>query len=650
MLTPRVRTSILVLLFLVAAPFGSLGGTAASNPPLVADAGNSAAGAIGDALALEATAFGGLAPYTFAWTLAGGGAPFSPATAAATTLDTSGLSAGRHAVTVTVTDADGSTSSDDVYIRVDGSTVLLKQTIQALPGVPDEIIGGGSGRVDQQTRDFPFTVAAGTTAIEADLTWGNSGFGSILGNDFDLALIDPNGNSATGNQGLTGNRQEHAEVANPAAGLWKARVMAYLSLPDRFTIEVRAAGAGAPPLPVVRPIGDANAHYVFGALDDQRVEATVTGGSSPAIVYWDVGPNGVPTRVGASPKFNLGVGVHDVRVKVIDNQGYEHHGTTSIEVVDAVDHVVRAGCTGLSPRPIAAMEFSASGGTCWMHGGHHTYDLGGSFTLVSGHGYTAAVEMVYAPPKEDTGEGDPFLAPIHVATSPDGLTWAPLTFITYDVLGSVWQSSVFTFGASADPFRFIRIHNPQSATEGLSGFLDNSQFTLYANEAPATPGAAPTAGTRDLSCADGDHMEDFFAEHPCWFGGIDRYDSPSMLHTYPLGPGATVDHISGTFTVAPWRTDDWFSPLVPAPEQVYGTIVTIETSTDGTTWTAQGAVDALFGVPTSFNLTLPSSTGASFVRLIPDGHPRFDQHAAFAPNHHLEAYFLDSGISVTGVF
>lgn len=310
------------------------------------------------------------------------------------------------------------------------------------------------------------------------------------------------------------------------------------------------------------------------------------------------------------------------------------------------------GCLMRPQHDRIAMESEAAK-TCWMHGGHHTYFLDGVYRLDGGTGRVFSVEQQLAPPSDYEGGLHPHSL-LDVEVSMDGLEWTVIDVVPYEFLSNVSagragfemrQSLAFTLSASNETFAFLRVHNPVSLTQGLSGFLDNSRFDLELARVADPPSRENVTG--HYSCMEGDVMESFFATHPCWFGGIDRYDAPSFFHTYPLGGVGAVTNVSGTVQVLPWRSDDWFLPLVPESAQVVGTLVHVQTSANGMNWTTVASVPATFGVPASFEVALPDPIDARFVRYFPDYHPRYDEYQQSAPLHHPEAFLVDSTLDVT---
>lgn len=338
--------------------------------------------------------------------------------------------------------------------------------------------------------------------------------------------------------------------------------------------------------------------------------------------------------------------------------------------------ILSVACNG-PDGTLAAMEFSYSAPTCWNHTGLHTYFVGRDTTYLLRHveGLAFSVEQEFSAPTEGLSPGagldSAYGAEVHahsplvVETSLDGLAWSIAGTGTYRYLDTDelldWhgcvpscrpleslyrQNVLFDITAEGQEFRFLRVRQPASlATQGLSGFLDYSRFilTLDQGNAIASPSLAP--GTRELACEQ--HiLEDIFALHPCWYGGVDRYDSPSFFHTYALGGAARLDAVRGTYTALPWRLDDWYQPGITADDLLLG--ITLQSSADGQAWTNLTKVSALLGEGT-FEVTGLGGLEATFVRIVPEPHNRFWQFQQFAPNHHPEAYLLDSAIHVEGL-
>jgi hypothetical protein len=325
-------------------------------------------------------------------------------------------------------------------------------------------------------------------------------------------------------------------------------------------------------------------------------------------------------------------------VRVTDSASLTAVDSAVVEV-RAGDAILRMRCNTSAPGEQIAMELSASQGSCWMHSGHQTYYTGGTtYSLRAVNGYVSAVEQMFSPPIETAPT--PGKTPIHVDVSTDGIAWTDAGIAEYTLLVER-QAFYFEFTGAGQQFRYIRAHEPLSAAQGLSGYLDYSLLDVEADVA-GTASATAAPGTRDLSC-DKDILEDFVALHPCWFGGIDRYDAASYFHTYPLADGAKLDRISGSFTLAPWRLDDWRDGGGSAT----ATLAYVQTSVDGIAWTDRATVGATYGQSASFDLTLPH-VDAKFVRLFPQYHARFAQLQTFAANHHARGYFLASNVHVEG--
>lgn len=625
--------------------------TATAETPLAVDAGDSR---IVDGRDLEASvtgeAFGGQQPYTYQWTLAGASEPFADPTARSTTVNLSGQT-GFVDLTLTVTDASGDTASDTVrYVVPDG--VLADETVNTSTAVPDEAIGA-SGALDGQTREVPFTVPNGTGSLVGILGW-EEGSG-LIASDLDVVLVGPDGTEQTGNQGRTGDNPERVSVEDPQAGEWTARIEPWLSTGTEAHLTV--VSMADVQLPHVVPTGP----KVFGVQDEVNLFAEPRG--TGTTVAWDLDHDGRYEANGSSVTADLPIGTHPIRIHGTDVHGLETTREITIEVTDRAEHALSLICGGRDSWDLKPLEYTASGGTCWMHAGHQTYDLGGPVTVVGGEGHVLSVEQQYSPSTEvENGT-----TPIVIETSSDGRQWDRVADVEYQfvedlgdgVIGDELRQKIqFTFESHQPNAEFFRVHEPRSTAEGLSGFLDRTKLYLFVNDTAAHPPAAPTQpATETLTCEAGDVLEDFFADHPCTFGGINRYDAPSFFHTYPLGEGAEVSSVEASAEVAPWRTDDWFLPIVVSddPEslqaysdQVTGSELSLQVSDDGVTWQTLATAEVVYGDEQNFSVSLNEPVDADLVRLIPGRHPLFDDYRSNGPLHHPDAFFVSSQVTVTG--
>lgn len=627
--------SILLLAILVGSSFAF--SAARADAPLAADAGDSKAAYNGAALALAGKVFGGVAPYSYAWSWAGDPGRFTGANAPNATFNTAGLHPQNLPITLTITDANGAVATDTILHRVESAPIIFRASVNVTGGVPDEFLGVS---VDDTTVDFE--VPPATARIVAVLDWRNG----VTSYDLDLELLDPSQNVAGDGQGETDRRPERVVVDDPAAGTWTARIMPFLSGPTVANITVQAfPSASLPRVSFESPVR-------FGLLQEQRVTASATGSS--VSVSWDLEADGTFDATGMETVVSLALGAHPVRIRAIDAHGFRATTTGVIEVVDS-DAVLRLRCGGEGGTPYKAMEFSASKGTCWIHSGHQTYFTGAhrfGFRHLSGFVYS--VEQQFSPPTEFV-TADPGVTPIHLEVSEDGLAWTEIGIGSYQFLPDVLDGSLalqerqfilVEATGSGESFRYLRAREPLSAAQGLSGYLDMSAFDVRVDILDPVDEPTLAPGTRTLDCAAGDHLEDFFAAHPCWFGGIDRYDAPSFFHTYPIGEGASLNTINGSFTLLPWRLDDW----TQGDSLTNATNVSayVQTSIDGVHWTDVAVVPTTFGTTTPFHVALDHQA-ARFVRFFPEEHARFDQTAEFAPNHHPKGYFVDSRVTVEGV-
>lgn len=627
----RARSTILILLVLLSSTASS--SPAASSAPLAVDAGDSVVAYAGAPIALAGAVAGGTPPYASTWSWDG-----DPARFVGGAFDTTGLSPQDVVLTYTVTDALGASASDTVRHRI-GVSFVIERDIPIRAGVPDEIIGG----TGLDARPVVFHVPPGIAAIDATLSWEDpTGL-----QDLDLRLRDPASNDATGAQGATSANPERVRVEAPAPGQWVAQVEPFANGP--VTAHLRIEGFSTSVLPVV----NAGGPYVVGRLDEQRLLASGEGPAGPVSLAWDLDGDGFYETPGAEVLVALPPGIHTVRVRGTDPAGYEVGAPATIDVRTA-DMILRFRCGNDPTTPYWAMEFTSTKGSCWIHGGHHTYFTGDArFVLRGFTGFAFTVEQQFSPPTEH--ETDPIgVTPLHVQVSLDGITWTEVAHGEYRFVPDVLQGDLvlatrqrvdIVAEGLAAPFRYFRLHEPLSAAQGLSGYLDHTEFNVEVDRAGTTAAPILARATRALAC-ETDILEDIFPTHPCTFGGIDRWDAPSFWHTYVVGDGARLDRIEGTFVLAPWRLDDWTqgAPLNGAA----AVTARVQTSVDGVHWTDVATIPATFGVEAAFDVALTGHE-ARFVRLFPEYHARFDQTADFAPNHHPKGYFVTSDLVVEGL-
>ncbi|HJQ93459.1 MAG TPA: hypothetical protein VJ874_04140 [Candidatus Thermoplasmatota archaeon] len=320
--------------------------------------------------------------------------------------------------------------------------------------------------------------------------------------------------------------------------------------------------------------------------------------------------------------------------------------------LDATSTQLRLHCLG--DQGIPTLE-SSYFGSCWAHIGHHTYFVGPAVTLVGLAGTVSAVEITGTSLAED-----PQLA---VETSLDGQAWTQVGVIPYPLGEDASDRYEIPVNLTTEPtaFQFLRVRMPRSVHEGLAGYLDHSDLTASVQPGGAS-GAVVVSRTGD--CSDGAVMEDFFPEHPCWFGGIDVvdrtqggapqhsqvgasqteeswYDSPSFLHTYLLagGPGGALEA-----TVRPqlWRLAHYagrcsaLDPLHASPSVV----VLAQASSDGVAWAEVARGSTQTDEPVRLQGTVQD--GAMFLRFGADRGPAWD----FGGCHHPTAFLVDSSFSL----
>lgn len=291
---------------------------------------------------------------------------------------------------------------------------------------------------------------------------------------------------------------------------------------------------------------------------------------------------------------------------------------------------------------IAAMENSyvdvLGQGPCWGHLGHHTYDTGAVHEVGLVEGRVFSVEIQFSPPLEYAA---PDAAALVVEGSVDARAWSPLHQIPYPLL--VGQDAVlpsrqgieFSFDAGGARARWIRIRQPLSTAQGLSGYLDSSRFTA---ELTSPGGLSPTFPPPDRYGCATDIMEGVTPGHPCWFGGINRYDAPSVFHTYFV---ARPDIVSarGTVTFLPWRSDD-YTQNGGSRREITGMV---QMSTDGVTWSDVATVAGPFGLPLAFDVTFDELTTVGYVRFVAERHPGYTTHPALK---HARAFVVDSALEL----
>ncbi|MBE1878474.1 S8 family serine peptidase [Myceligenerans pegani] len=290
----------------------STGGPADSAAPLVADAGDSGFVPVGGSATLLGAAFGGAAPYEFSWSAADG--TLTRADSATPTFDSTGLEPGTYGVSLEVTDRSGATSTGVVKVVVDEGVEarLLDET--AADTTP--------GATGVAPLEYRFDVVPGTARIDASLTWTNEL------NDYDLYLIDPSGEEAARSAAGTPQTSEATGVDGPAAGEWTLRVDRWLTATDTVTSVVTGVQQTDP-----RPVVAAGGPYAFALGADQVLAGTVTGGTGPVTVGWDLDGDGIfDDAEGPAPTVNLPEGRYLATLKATDSAGLERRQTTSILV------------------------------------------------------------------------------------------------------------------------------------------------------------------------------------------------------------------------------------------------------------------------------------------------------------------------------
>ena len=328
---------------------------------------------------------------------------------------------------------------------------------------------------------------------------------------------------------------------------------------------------------------------------------------------------------------------------------------SQVAAADAVaPTTLRLQCLGLDGG-IPALETSFLD-SCWGHIGHHTYFVEEPVALVALTGQVFPVEVAYT-----TLAGHPALP---VELSLDGRQWTTVGTIPYPLgedASDRYEVQVDLPNVAMVPFRFLRVSMPLSAHDGLAGYLDGSNLTAYVLPLADAPPLEPTAGG---TCSDGDVMEDFFAEHPCWFGGMDAvdralggsprlgqvaisqteeswYDSPSFLHTYVVG-GGPGGPFQASVTAQLWRVGHYAgrcSALDPLNAST-STVILAQASPDGALWAEVARSNGGNDEPILLEGTLPD--GSMFLRFGGERGASWD----FGGCHHPQSFLVESSFTI----
>ena len=318
----RRRFLAFALLAAVLASFSSgAAGPSPSGKPLIADAGDSALLVADEPHLLGGMAWGGHAPYTYAWSFHGESARFTRPNDPNSLFRTEGLKQGDHELMLTVTDAVRATARDTVRIRVIPITQILDVKDSASIGINDEDLGQ-SGAIDGQTKEYPFTLPPGVRRLDLKLSWSThqtDPIGLTGVNDFDLHIEGPDPTYADNTGGATSNAMpERLGIDNPKPGAYKAFVSPYIALPDDFELVVTIVkNPGANPIPdLTLP-----SIYRFAAGKAQSLLAKVKG---PALAHtgWDADFDGRFETSGMKLATHYGRGSHLATFKAVTKAGF----------------------------------------------------------------------------------------------------------------------------------------------------------------------------------------------------------------------------------------------------------------------------------------------------------------------------------------
>lgn len=304
---------------------------------LVAEAGSSTTTVLGADVELSGFGSRGTAPYTYSWTVDGSTDGIADPNQAEIRVDSAVVGLGVHTATLTVTDGDGNTASDDVRFVVQdlASTTLLEDAT-----VSSDVCANG---VPEALYPYDFAVPAGASNLVVNLDWA-TGVDQSPAEDFDMEVTGPGASGSAASL----DKPEIVNIATPPPGDWTAEVACFTSAGgNQLTL---LATADVPTPAVDLPIVDGNGPYSFPAGAPQNLSATVAGGTAPVAVAWDLNGDLVFETFGADITTSFPVGNYFVNVKATDAAGFEVFETVPLQIVPAgatpsTDPVVVVGVT-----------------------------------------------------------------------------------------------------------------------------------------------------------------------------------------------------------------------------------------------------------------------------------------------------------------
>lgn len=323
----------------------------------------------------------------------------------------------------------------------------------------------------------------------------------------------------------------------------------------------------------------------------------------------------------------------------------------------AADQTIHLFCDG-SDGGLPMLEYGYVHDGCWAHLGIHTYFVGRDtvYRLMGGSGQLFSVEGDLSPPwptEAAVDVGNASLGElVAFETSMDGESWHQVasTFFTIaNVSDGVpeRENLYFAFTGDQSEFRFLRVRQPLSATQGLSGYLDFSTIDLDVQAVRAVEPIPLTHQEGVAKSCDHDIMESPWSLHPCWYGAVGYYDAPSFFHTYFLGD-SRLDRVQGTVQFVYFRAED-VGQFTGGYQPIGGVLngkMRIQVSPDGLSWTNIALQPVSFEQPASFDLQNLGGVRAAFLRIASDWNPGYYQHVAALK--HPTALLLSSSLNLTG--